>query len=233
MNCPALRRASPTQTQGHSRPSGRMPAPSGHPRKHGPDFFQFGDPEDTKAALAQAGFSDVAATTVAQTLLLKTATGLVNLAFAGRNKDPLGCTRWAPLTGRFSACWNVGMALACQLCRLRSCRCSGCVARWVARSFRASEASWPSRSSSAIRASCLFTEDDVLPGHREVAAWCGPWPLVPRGGAAGDLRHSKRKSGPAVAPLRPPGLSASQYDYGIKRRQCRCSACAALSTSRR
>ncbi|MGY3237686.1 hypothetical protein ACVMAJ_004576 [Bradyrhizobium sp. USDA 4448] len=122
MNCPALRRASPTQTQGHSRPSGRMPAPSGRPRKHGPDFFQFGDPEDTKAALAQAGFSDVAATTVAQTLLLKTATGLVNLAFAGRNKDngPLGCTRWAPLTGRFSACWNVGMALACQLCRLRS-----------------------------------------------------------------------------------------------------------------
>ena len=43
MNCTALRRASPTKTQGHSRPSGRMPAPSGRPRKHGSDFFQFGD----------------------------------------------------------------------------------------------------------------------------------------------------------------------------------------------
>jgi ubiquinone/menaquinone biosynthesis C-methylase UbiE len=50
---------------------------------HGPDFFQFGDPEDMKAALAQAEFSDVAATTVAQMLLLKTATGLVNLALQG------------------------------------------------------------------------------------------------------------------------------------------------------
>src|SRR6516165_5528554 len=48
-----------------------------------PDFFQFGDPEDMKAALAQAEFSDVAATTVAQTLQLKTATGLVNLVLQG------------------------------------------------------------------------------------------------------------------------------------------------------
>lgn len=50
---------------------------------HGPDFFQFGDPEDMKAARAQASFSDVTATPVAQTLLLKTATGLVNLALQG------------------------------------------------------------------------------------------------------------------------------------------------------
>jgi len=48
-----------------------------------PDFFQFGDPEDMKAALAQAEFSDVAATTVAQMLQLKTATGLVNLVLQG------------------------------------------------------------------------------------------------------------------------------------------------------
>ncbi|QIG98968.1 MULTISPECIES: class I SAM-dependent methyltransferase [unclassified Bradyrhizobium] len=53
------------------------------PLPHGPDFFQFGDPEDMKAALAQADFSDVAATTVVQTLLLKTATGLVNLVLQG------------------------------------------------------------------------------------------------------------------------------------------------------
>jgi len=53
------------------------------PLPHGPDFFQFGDPEDMKAALAQADFSDVAATTVTQTLLLKTATGLVNLVLQG------------------------------------------------------------------------------------------------------------------------------------------------------
>jgi SAM-dependent methyltransferase len=53
------------------------------PLPHGPDFFQFGDPEDMKAALAQAEFSDVAATTVAQMLQLKTATGLVNLVLQG------------------------------------------------------------------------------------------------------------------------------------------------------
>jgi hypothetical protein len=53
------------------------------PLPHGPDFFQFGDPEDMKSALAQADFSDVAATTVAQTLLLKTATGLINLPLQG------------------------------------------------------------------------------------------------------------------------------------------------------
>ena len=53
------------------------------PLPHGPDFFQFGDPEDMKAALAQAEFSNVAATTVAQMLQLKTATGLVNLVLQG------------------------------------------------------------------------------------------------------------------------------------------------------
>ena len=53
------------------------------PLPHGPDFFQFGDREDMKAALAQADFVDVAATTVDQTLLLKTATGLVNLVLQG------------------------------------------------------------------------------------------------------------------------------------------------------
>lgn len=53
------------------------------PLPHGPDFFQFGDPEYMKAALAQADFSDVAATTVDQTLLLKTATGLVDLVLQG------------------------------------------------------------------------------------------------------------------------------------------------------
>jgi SAM-dependent methyltransferase len=53
------------------------------PLPHGPDFFQFGDPEDMKAALAQAEFFDVAATTVAQMLQLKTATGMVNLVLQG------------------------------------------------------------------------------------------------------------------------------------------------------
>ena len=53
------------------------------PLPHGPDFFQFGDPEHMKAALLQAEFSDVAATPVPQTLQLKTATGLVNLVLQG------------------------------------------------------------------------------------------------------------------------------------------------------
>ena len=53
------------------------------PLPHGPDFFQFGDPKDMKAALAQAEFSDVAAITVAQMLLLETAAGLVNLPLQG------------------------------------------------------------------------------------------------------------------------------------------------------
>jgi SAM-dependent methyltransferase len=50
---------------------------------HGPDYFQFGDPENMKAALAQADFSSIAATTAAQTPLLKAATGLINLPLQG------------------------------------------------------------------------------------------------------------------------------------------------------
>jgi hypothetical protein len=45
------------------------------PLPHGPDFFQFGDLETMKAALAQAQFNDVVATTVAQTWRLDRGTG--------------------------------------------------------------------------------------------------------------------------------------------------------------
>jgi SAM-dependent methyltransferase len=45
---------------------------------HAADTFQFGDVQTMKAALTEVGFADVNATSVAQTLLLKRATGLTD-----------------------------------------------------------------------------------------------------------------------------------------------------------
>ena len=53
------------------------------PLPHGPDAAQFGDVESMKAALTQAEFNDLTATTVAQTLPLECASDLVDVVLQG------------------------------------------------------------------------------------------------------------------------------------------------------
>jgi SAM-dependent methyltransferase len=53
------------------------------PVPHGPDIFQFGDLENMTAALAEVGFDDVSAKTVAQTWRLASASGLVDAFLQG------------------------------------------------------------------------------------------------------------------------------------------------------
>jgi SAM-dependent methyltransferase len=50
---------------------------------HGPDMFQFGDPEHMKAALASVGFEDVKAATVAQGVALESPEGLMDAVLQG------------------------------------------------------------------------------------------------------------------------------------------------------
>ena len=50
---------------------------------HGPDFFQFGDPEHLRAALAQTGFKDIEATTVSQTWRFEQPTDLIDAILQG------------------------------------------------------------------------------------------------------------------------------------------------------
>jgi SAM-dependent methyltransferase len=53
------------------------------PLPHGPDFFQFGDMDNMKGALAQTGFIDVDAVTVALTLRLERATSFIDTVLQG------------------------------------------------------------------------------------------------------------------------------------------------------
>ena len=53
------------------------------PLPHGPDFFQFGDHETLKGALADTGFVDVNATTVPLILPLDRATGFIDAVLKG------------------------------------------------------------------------------------------------------------------------------------------------------
>ena len=53
------------------------------PLPHGPDFFQFGDLDNMKGALAQTGFIDVDAVTVPLTLRLERATSFIDTVLQG------------------------------------------------------------------------------------------------------------------------------------------------------
>ena len=53
------------------------------PLPHGPDFFQFGDMDNMKGALAQTGFIDVDAVTVPLTLRLERATSFMDTVLQG------------------------------------------------------------------------------------------------------------------------------------------------------
>ena len=53
------------------------------PLPHGPDFFQFGDLDNMKGALAQTGFIDVDAVTVSLTLRLERATSFIDTVLQG------------------------------------------------------------------------------------------------------------------------------------------------------
>lgn len=53
------------------------------PLPHGPDFFQFGDHETLKGALAETGFVDVNATSVPLILSLDRATGFIDAVLKG------------------------------------------------------------------------------------------------------------------------------------------------------
>ena len=53
------------------------------PLPHGPDFFQFGDLDNMKGALAQTGFIDVDAVTVPLTLRLERATSFMDTVLQG------------------------------------------------------------------------------------------------------------------------------------------------------
>lgn len=50
---------------------------------HGPDFFQFGDPDSMRAALVQSGFKDVEATTVSQAWRFEHPTDLIDAILQG------------------------------------------------------------------------------------------------------------------------------------------------------
>ena len=53
------------------------------PLPHGPDFFQFGDHESLKGALAETGFVDVNTTSVPLILPLDSATGFMDAVLKG------------------------------------------------------------------------------------------------------------------------------------------------------
>lgn len=53
------------------------------PLPHGPDFFQFGDPESLRAALTELGLKDVEATTIAQAWKFERSSDLIDAVLEG------------------------------------------------------------------------------------------------------------------------------------------------------
>jgi hypothetical protein len=53
------------------------------PLPHGPDFLQFGDPDNMRAALGQSGFQDATVTTVFQAWRLRYPTDLIDAFLQG------------------------------------------------------------------------------------------------------------------------------------------------------